>query len=138
MTSVFWIFDARVRNIYLFWRRHDNIIADFLFNKLLSLSFNISSFSFIQRKHLFDWGLHALNWFLTAYLTFALEFWVCNSVCQILFLLYTGCFLEGSCGLRDSCSCWYNYIFGRTGLLAYLIFFLLCVLIFDFMLDIHE
>ena len=120
MTSGFWIFGARVRNIYLFWRRHYDIIS---FNKLFSLSFNIYSFSFKQREHLFDWGLHALNWFFTAHLTFALEFWVCNSACQILFLLHTGCFLEGNCGLRGRCSCWYNYIFRRSGLLAYLIYF---------------
>ena len=71
VTSGFWIFDPTVRNIYLFWWRHFDITSDFLFNKLFSLSSNISSFSFKQREHLFDWGLYALNWFY-----YSCYFWV--------------------------------------------------------------
>ena len=71
--SEFWIFDARVRNIYFFWWRHFHIFSDFLFNKLFPLSSNISSFSFKQKEDLFDWGLYALNWFFTAHVTFELE-----------------------------------------------------------------
>ena len=73
VTSGFWIFDPRVCHIYLFWWRHFDITSDFLFNKLFSLSSNISSFSFKQREHLFDWGLYALNWFFTTHVTFGLE-----------------------------------------------------------------
>ena len=74
VTSGFWIFDARVCHIYLFWWWHFDIISDFLFNKLFSsLSSNISSFSFKQREHLFDWGLYARNWFFTAHDAFGLQ-----------------------------------------------------------------
>ena len=60
--------------VYLFWWQYFDITSDFLFNKLFSLSSNISNFSFKQREHLFDWGLYALNWFFTAYVTFGLQF----------------------------------------------------------------
>ena len=71
---VVWISDSRVRNIYLFWWRHFNITSDFMFDKLFSLSSNISSFSFKQREHLFDWGWYTLNWFFTTNVPFKLEF----------------------------------------------------------------
>ena len=64
---------TRVRNIYLFWRRHFNNTSDFLFRKLFSLSSNISNFSFKQRENIFDWELYAINWFFTANITFGLD-----------------------------------------------------------------
>ena len=72
MQNTFTIFSARVRNIYLFWWQHFDIISNFLFNKLFSLFSNISSFSFKPREYLFDWGLYARNWFFTAHV--GLEF----------------------------------------------------------------
>ena len=50
-----------------------NITSDFEFDKLFSLSSNISCFSFKQREHLFDWELDILNWFFTAHVTFGLS-----------------------------------------------------------------
>ena len=32
------------------------------------------AYHFKQREHLFDWGLHALNWFFTAHVTLGLGF----------------------------------------------------------------
>ena len=74
MTSGFLIFDATVRNIYLFWWQHFNFTSNFLFNKIFSLSSDISSFSVKKREPLFDRALYAPNWFFTAHVTFGLEF----------------------------------------------------------------
>ena len=51
--------------------------------------------------------------------------WVGNSFCRILLLLYT-CFPVGNLFLSGRCSCWYNYIFGCSGLLVYIIFLVIC------------
>ena len=74
MTSWYWVFDARVSNMYLFWWRHFDITSDCLFSKWFSLTSNISSFSFKQWEYIFDWGLCALNWFFNTHVTFGLEF----------------------------------------------------------------
>ena len=97
MQNTFTIFSARVRNIYLFWWQHFDIISNFLFNKLFSLFSNISSFSFKPREYLFDWGLYARNWFFTAHV--GLEFpafkfqYSTDSFVSFLYLLMLNDFL---------------------------------------------
>ena len=74
MTSGFWIFGARVRNIYLFWWRHFDIISDFLFNKSFFCLLIFPTSHLNKREHIFDWGLYVLNSLFTTHITFGLEF----------------------------------------------------------------
>ena len=121
----------------------------FLFNKLFSLSSNISSFSFKQREHLFDLGLYALNWFLyllmlglhIVFKCVFTNFFIISGL-VILFVRLYWSYIQDVFGRQFPFK-------GQVFLLIQLHFrafrftglfniFLLCVLIFDLMLGIHE